>query len=69
MSGQTSLGYSTNLIAFHINFTEWQNYFPNEATMLKFGEAGTAQPAKLANTDQIIVVSYEELRSNVKKFK
>jgi non-specific serine/threonine protein kinase len=47
---------------------EWKNYFPKEKTMLKFGN-DNVQPSKLANTDEIIVVSYEELRSNVKKFK
>jgi SNF2 family DNA or RNA helicase len=48
---------------------EWSNYFPDELEMLKFGDSGCSQPSKLAKTDRIVVVSYEELRANVKKFK
>lgn len=45
---------------------EWSNYFPSETLMLKFGDHGITS---LAKTSNVIVISYEELRSNVKKFK
>ncbi|CAD5206997.1 unnamed protein product [Bursaphelenchus okinawaensis] len=43
---------------------EWKNYFPNEKPMHRVD----VDVRRLPNSDEIVVVSYEELRTNSKRF-